>query len=299
MARGGLIRAALGGALAWLEATRRWPGHPRRADVARAAWGPWPLAALLGGVVLALAAGTALSAVWQYVLAIPPLIFLAFVPSFIRDVLLAPASLLALLAAWRLRAVRRAPQLGDVQGNDLWVLAGVPLVLGLALVVVLTPALPVLTASVPVQEWVPARPAGQMEWSSELANGVRALAVGMLILAVFGSAANLPGAFGAFLGVLFTLWGIEMGLGLMATFARPFVSWLPWTGDGSGTRWLVRGVLYFGVAGFAWMRAETAWETWRPLGHAAAGPQEPPAPPEVPPPPPEIPPSPPPPPPPA
>ena len=274
MSQAGLVQTAVGGAAAWFAALGRWWSHPRRGAALRGLAGRWPVVTLAAAGLAAVGCGVGLEHGWNRLLAFPPMIWLGFVPSMIRQPLMAPASLFALSAAWRLRAVRKATELEDLRGDELWELAGVPLVLMLVGVVILTAGLPYaapLVGEHPAVGWL-AGPGGGSSpaaegtpWLARAVEGIRELAVGVLLLAVLGAARSGVRALGSLISALMALWMTEWGLAFASSFVRPFVGWLPWIGSAGRTRWLMRAALYAGVAGFAWMRAHGAWESWRPV----------------------------------
>ncbi len=276
----GLSRVALGGALGFGGALRRWPSHPQRREVLSLLGGRWCLAFGLVALVLGLALQLAFEYGRGFLLALPPFLPLHFIPGGFRAALLSAPVALGLLAAWRLRALRRAPGLRGVPGQELFEIASVPLVALCTLLVLLIVPLPWLATKSAMIESILGATEELPSWRALSALAVRQLAFFVIVTVTLGSVPRASKGFGTMFTALSILVGLEYAMAFAIPAAKMATAWLPWRHASRTAGWVLPVLLYTGAASMVWLQARERWHSDRPVAHTASPPLPPPPPPQ-------------------
>jgi hypothetical protein len=282
-------QAVVAGVRSMLDAVSSWRGNPLTEPVNRRLWGRWWPATLVALVIATIAIDAVLPPIDRLAELVPPLIFAAFIPDLIRDLLYSAPAFFGFIVVWRVRRLRASgptdwPPRSSVPefGLRFFQAAALPVAasalaigIGVATVAfVIAPGPPAPNAATPGVE--------ELErWSAtgNAATLARSLMIVALVSGVLVVHPRLGAGFGKLIGAGFFVWGIHIGIGFAVPWMTSWLTYVPVIGQVAPQRSAAWAHLLFdlAVACAAWTAAAGKLRP-APLWADAAPPPPPPPP---------------------
>jgi hypothetical protein len=225
---------------------------------------------------------------------VPPLIFVAFIPGLIRDLLYSAPAFFAFVVVWRVRRLRASrstdwPPRSSIPefGLRFFQAAALPVAATALAIGIGVAAVSLLVAASPPTPDAASPGIEELEqWSAtgDAATLARSLLIVALITGILVVHPRLRAGFGKLIGAGFFVWGIHIGIGFAVPWMTSWLAWVPVIGQYAPQRSATWAHLLFdlAVACAAWtaaaekLRAAPLW--------LDATPPPPPPPPAAPPP---------------
>ncbi len=287
-------QAVVAGVRSMLDAISSWRSNPLTEPVNRRLWGRWWPAALIALVVAAVAIDAVLPSIDRLAELVPPLIFVAFIPGLIGDLLYSAPAFFAFVVVWRVRRLRAAgptdwPPRSSIPefGLRFFQAAALPVAAAALAIGIGFAAVAFVVAVGPPTPDAASHGIEKLEqWSAtgNAATLARSLLIVALISGILVVHQRLRAGFGKLVGAGFMVWGVHIGIGFAVPWMTSWLAWVPVIGQYTPQRSATWAHLLFdlAVACAAWTAAAEKLRA-APLWADAAPPPPPPPPPAPPP----------------
>jgi hypothetical protein len=283
-------QAVVAGVRSMLDAVSSWRDNPLTGPVNRRLWGRWWPVTLGALVAATVAVDVVLPPIGRLAELVPPLMFAAFIPGLIRDLIYSAPAFFAFVVVWRVRRLRASepadwPPRSSVSdfGLRFFQAAALPVAVAAVAVGLGAAAVAFVVAAAP-----PAPDAGSAgvealgRWgaSGGAATLARSVLIVALVTALLVVHRRLGAGFGKLMGAGFFVWGIHIGIGFAVPWMTSWLAWVPVIGQYAPQRSASWAHLLFDLAVVcvAWTAAAEKLRP-APLWADAAAPPPPPPPP--------------------